>query len=94
MEPTNDSLLWRFKWHIVIICAALLIVFLLVVSTNIFQEPETGALRQLVWLLEALICVSAMLTMLSRLFKMLDALKDNSASLSRLPALWRRFTQG
>lgn len=94
MEPTNDSLLWRFKWHIVIICAALLIVFLLVVSTNIFQEPETGALRQLVWLLGALICVSAMLTMLSRLFKMLDALKDNSAKLEQVTGALEKIHAG
>ena len=84
MEPGKDGFLGRFKWHIVIICAALVIVLLLAVFTDIFQTSETGVLRNLVWLLGALIFLSALLAMLSRVFKMLDALRDNSAKLEQV----------
>jgi hypothetical protein len=94
MEPENDSFLWRFKWHIVIICVALFIVLLLAVFTNIFQEAETGVLRNLVLLLGALIFLSALLAMLSRIFKMLDALKDNSAKLEQVTGALEKIHTG
>ncbi len=94
MEPENDSFLWRFKWHIVIICVALIIVLSLAVFTNIFQEAETGVLRQLVLLLSALIFISALLAMLSRVFKMLDALKDNSAKLEQVTGALEKIHTG
>lgn len=94
MNPDKDSFLWRFKWHIVIICIALLIVLLLAVFTNIFQEHETGVLRQLVLLLGALIFLSALLAMLSRVFKMLDALKDNSAKLEQVTSALEKIHTG
>jgi len=94
MEPGKDSFLWRFKWHIVIICAALIIVFLLAVFTDIFQTAEAGLLRNLVWLLGALIFLSALLAMLSRVFKMLDALRDNSAKLEQVTSALEKIHAG
>lgn len=94
MGPENDSFLWRFKWHIVIIGSALLIVILLSIFTSIFQESETGILRQLVLLLGALIFLSALLTMLSRVFKMLDALKDNSSKLEQVTSALEKIHTG
>jgi len=69
----------QFKWHIAIICAALLIVFMLSLFTDVFQKTET--VRPLILLLGALVFLSALLAMLSRVFKILDALRDNSAKL-------------
>ena len=94
MEPENDSFLWRFKWHIVIICAALIIVLILAVFTDIFQASEVGLLRNLVWLLGALIFLSALLAMLSRIFKMLDALRDNSAKLEQVTSALEKIHTG
>ncbi len=69
----------QFKWHIAIICVALLIIFMLSLFTNIFQKSE--AVQPLVLLLGALVFLSALLAMLSRVFKILDALRDNSSKL-------------
>ena len=70
---------WQFKWHIVIICVALLIVFLLSFFTDVFEKSES--VRPFVLLLGALVFLSALLTMLSRVFKILEALRDNSSKL-------------
>ncbi len=78
----TGSFLRRFKWHIVIVCIALLITFLLSLFTNIFEKSE--AVRPLVLLLGVLVFLSALLGMLSRVFKILDALRDNSAKLEEV----------
>lgn len=72
----------QFRWHVVIICLALLIVFLLSVFTNVFEKTE--AVRPLILLLGALVFLSALLAMLSRVFKILDALRDNSTKLKEV----------
>lgn len=71
----------QFKWHIAIICVALLIVGLLAIFTDIFQTSEINLMRHLVWMLGALVLLSALMAMLSRVFKILDALRDNSTKL-------------
>ena len=64
MNSEKGGLLSRFKWHIAIICAALAIVVILTLFTNIFQKSETDLLRQLVLMLGALVFLSALLAML------------------------------
>ena len=86
--------MWRFKWHIVIIAIALVIVFLLSVFTNIFQAAETNLLRQLVIALGVLIMLSALLAMLSRVFKILDALRDNSTKLEEVTGALEKISAG
>jgi len=82
----------RFKWHIAIICAALLIVFMLSLFTDVFQKTET--MRPLVLLLGALVFLSALLAMLSRVFKILDALRDNSAKLEEVTGALGEISTG
>jgi hypothetical protein len=94
MDLQKDAPLWRFKWHIVIICVALGLVFVLALFTNIFEKSEASGLRQLVWLLGALVFLSALLTMLSRVFKMLDALRDNSAKLEQVAGALEKIRDG
>jgi hypothetical protein len=62
--------------------------------TEIFEASETGVLRNLVWLLGALIFLSALLAMLSRVFKMLDALRDNSAKLEQVTGALEKIHAG
>jgi outer membrane protein assembly factor BamD (BamD/ComL family) len=62
----------------------LLAVFLLAFFTDIFQTSEIGLVRHLVWLLGALIFLSALLAMLSKVFKILEALRDNSTKLEEV----------
>jgi len=78
----------------VIICAALLIVLLLAMFTPIFEKSETNLLQYLVWLLGALILLSGLLAMLSRVFKILDALRDNSAKLEEVAGALEKIRAG
>jgi hypothetical protein len=94
MDVQNDSFIARFKWHIAIICAALVIVILLATFTNIFISSEINVLQNLVWLLGALILLSALLAMLSRLFKIVDALKDNSGKLEEVAGALEKIRTG
>jgi len=94
MNSGTESFLWRFKWHIVIIAIALVIVILLSVFTNIFQAAETNLLRQLVIALGVLIILSALLAMLSRVFKILDALRDNSTKLEEVTGALEKISAG
>jgi len=94
MDLPGDSFTQRYKWHIVIICAALLIVFLLAIFTPIFEKSETPLLQYLVWLLGALILLSGLLAMLSRVFKILDALRDNSTKLEEVAGALEKIRAG
>ncbi len=84
MSQEQDSPIQRFKWHIVIVCSALAIVFALTVFTDVFQKSENGLLRQMLIMLGGLVFLSALLTLLSRVFKILDALNDNSGKLEEV----------
>lgn len=77
MDSVRDSLLWRLKWHIMIIIGTLAGVALLSLFTDIFEKSDK--VRQLVWLLGALIFLVALLTMLSRVSKIASTLSENSS---------------
>jgi len=94
MDPGKDSLVQQYKWHIVIICAALALVVLLMFTTDIFEPSESNMLRQLIFMLGGLMFLVALLTMLSRVFKILDALKDNSAKLEDVTAALEKMSSG
>jgi len=94
MDPGKDSLVQQYKWHIVIICAALVLVVLLMFTTDIFEPSESNMLRQLVFMLGGLMFLVALLTMLSRVFKILDALKDNSAKLEGVTGALEKISSG
>ena len=84
MGSENDGFLRRFKWHTVIICVALAIVVALTVFTEIFSRRESDLLGQLVLMLGALVFLSALLTMISRVSRLLKTLGDNSAKLEEV----------
>jgi len=94
MDSEKDSFIQRFKWHIVIICAALVIVVLLTMFTDIFQAEETNLLRQLVLMLGGLVLLSAFLAMLSKVFKILEMLRDNSAKLEEVTRAMEKIHAG
>ncbi len=94
MNSHKDSFLQRYRWHLVIICIAVAIIFLLTMFTDIFQSTETNLLRQLILVLGILVALSALLAMLSRLFKILDALRDNSAKLEAVAGALEKIHAG
>ena len=94
MSSENDSFLRRFKWHVLIICVALVIVLVLTLFTNIFQNYQTDLLRQRVLLLAVLVILCALLAMLSRVFKIIDALRDNSIKLEEVTSALEKIGSG
>jgi len=94
MSSENDGFLRRFRWPLLIICVAFLIVLVLTLFTDIFQNAQTDLLRQLVFILGALVFISALLTMLSRVIKILDALRENSVKLEELTSALEKITSG
>ena len=94
MSSENNSFLRRNKWHVLIICIALAVVLVLTLFTDIFQKSQSGSLNQLVFILGALVFISALLAMLSRVFKILDALRDNSAKLEQVTKALENISSG
>jgi len=94
MDSASDGFVRKYKWHIVIICAALAVVVVLMFTTDLFEPSETSLLRQMILMLGALMFLVALLTMLSRVFKILDALKDNSAKLENLAGALEKISTG
>jgi hypothetical protein len=94
MSSENDGFIRRFRWPLLIICIAFLIVLVLTLFTNIFQNAQTDLLRQLVFILGALVFIIALLTMLSRVIKILDALRDNSVKLKEVTSALEKISSG
>ena len=94
MDSKNDSFFRQYKWHLVVICAVVVCVFYLTLFTDIFQKSQAGSLNQLLFVLGALVFISALLTMLSRVFKILDALRDNSAKLEEVTKALENISSG
>ncbi|MBN1973891.1 MAG: hypothetical protein JW787_09660 [Sedimentisphaerales bacterium] len=84
MNLENDGFLTRYKWHIIIICAVSVFAAILLSFSDRFQTSQEGFYPQIAWLLGAIIVLGALITMLSRVIKILDALQDNSAKLEEL----------
>jgi len=94
MNSQKDSFRQRFKWHIVVIGVSLAVVVILALFTDVFQSAESNLLPQLVLVLGVLVALSALLAMLSRLFKILDALRDNSAKLEAVAGALEKISTG
>ncbi len=84
MDSENEGFLQKYKWHVVFVIAVVAIVLVAALFTDTFQSSETDLWRQLVFMLGALTFLSALLAMLSRVFKILDALHDNSSKLEHV----------
>jgi len=94
MSSENDSFFRQYKWHLVVICAVVVCLFYLTLFTDVFQKSQAGSLNQLLFVLGALVFISALLTMLSRIFKILDALRDNSAKLEEVTKALENISSG
>jgi hypothetical protein len=77
MDSGKDSQLWQYKWHIAIIVIVVAGALALSVFTKVLET--TDSVRQLLMLLGGLIFLAALLTMLSRVSKIVSTLNENSA---------------
>ena len=84
MDLDKDTILRRFKWHIVIICGVVIAVLLLATFTDISETSEDGSMVQFVWLLAVFVLLITVLIMLLKIFKIFDTLAENSAKLEKI----------
>ncbi|MBN2317161.1 MAG: hypothetical protein JXM79_24760 [Sedimentisphaerales bacterium] len=83
MSSEKDDTVRRYKWRILLIGLAVVIA-LLTFFTDVFQRFETDLIRQLLLVFGVLVFISALLAMLSRLFKILEVLKENSTNMEKV----------
>lgn len=84
MDSENTGFLQKYKWQVLVVVAFVAVIIYVVFFTDIFQSSEKDIEFQLVLTLGGLIFFSALLAMLSRVFKILDALHDNSTKLEHV----------
>jgi hypothetical protein len=80
MDSENNSPVWQYKWHIAIIVVFVAGAVALSVFTRVFENTDS-VFRQSLILMGALIFLIALLTMLSRVFKIASMLNENSSHL-------------
>ena len=83
MDSEKDDFIRRYRWHILVIGVAL-IMGVITLFTNVFENSRTDMFVPLVLVFGALVFLSALLAMVSRLFKILDVLKDNNTNLDKV----------
>lgn len=84
MDSEKDDSPRRLRWHVAIICLVVVPIVVLTLFTDVFADAKMDLSRQLIFMLGGLVFLGALLTILSRLFKILDALKDNSGKLKEV----------
>ena len=76
MDPRKDRPSWEFSWRIVVIYAGLMVLALVLVVvtflTDLFETPKEGQIPYFVWLPVASVLLIAVITMLSKILKILD----------------------
>jgi len=92
MDSNKDSPVRHFKWHIVIILAALAMVILLGVFTKLFEN--TAAMRDSVFMFGSLIFIIALLIMLSQVSGIVNTLRDNSTRMEEAARALQSIHQG
>jgi len=84
MALGRNNSLQRFKWHIVAVYIALIIVVLLTLFTDVFRTTEPGSIPQLIWLIISLVVTAALIFILSKTSRILGTLEDNKAKLDNI----------
>ncbi len=84
MDPTQDSFLQRYKWHIVVICCV--VVPVVVFSTQTGQSIDIGgtSMSPTMIFLGTVLGLVAVLVLIWRISSIIDTLKDNSAKLEEV----------
>ncbi len=95
MKIAKDSFIWRFKWHIAaVIYVVLILVILLVTFTDVFETSQENQIPQLVWLLGGAVVLVALIMILSKLLKVLEALRENGTKLEKVAGSLEKIRAG
>ena len=88
MDSPKDRQSWEFSWRVIVIYAVLIVVAVGIVvvtfTTNFLETSEEGQIPSVIWLLLAVVFLTAILQTLSKVLKVLDAIQDNSIKLEKL----------
>lgn len=79
MDSGKDSQVWQYKWHIAIIVVVVAGALALSIFTKVLETSDS--VRQLLMLMGGLIFLIALLTVLSRVSRIVSTLNENSARL-------------
>jgi hypothetical protein len=94
MDSPKGRPSWEFSWRIIIIYVVLMvsILALIVVTfmTDLFHTAEEGQIPPIVWLLLAGVFIIAIITTLSNVIKIFDAIQDNNAKLEIMTEALKR----
>jgi hypothetical protein len=80
----EHSLLRRYKWHTVIICAVLAVVVLLVVFTDVFRESRAAASLRLLREFGFIIVLITLVAMLAAVFRILSVIGEKDKKLEKI----------
>lgn len=85
MDSGKERPSWEFSWRFAVIYAILMLVAIVLVVvtflTDLFETSEEGQIPPIVWLLLAGVFLIAIITTLSNIIKIFDALQDNRTKL-------------
>jgi hypothetical protein len=79
MDSNKDSQARDYRWHILVIAAAVVVVMFLGIFTRLFEN--TAALRDGVFMLGSLVFIIALMIMLSQVTGIVNTLRDNSVKM-------------
>ncbi|MHC4389595.1 MAG: hypothetical protein ACYSX1_13455, partial [Planctomycetota bacterium] len=83
-----NRLLWQSRWKALVLYIALVVIFMgtvfLTFFTDVFTTSRIGAIPQLVWFLVVSLFLVAVILLLSKTIRILDALEENSSKLERI----------
>jgi len=79
MDSGKDSQVRSYKWHILIIVVAVVLVVILGIFTKLFEN--TAAVRNGVFMFGSLIFIIALMIMLSQVSGIVNTLRDNSTKM-------------
>ena len=79
MDSEKDRQLWHYKWHIVIIVAAVAVVMIFSIFTRVFEA--TATVWQFASLMGGVFFLLALLVMLARVSRIVETLNENSSRL-------------
>jgi tetratricopeptide (TPR) repeat protein len=88
MNSPKGRLSWDLSWRVIVGYAVFIVfavsIVVVIFTTDFLETAEEGQIPSVIWLLLAVVFLTAILQTLSKVLKTLDAVQDNSIKLERL----------